>query len=309
MWVIKCVILFFFLSFYLILPARQFNDGHSCYQDSIMRESQLTNGHTGNFIKEIEISPIYSSSSFNWSIAGNNNTPNVLSELSWRDIQSYGVKFNTGFQLNDVIKPYLSFSIEKTYSGVGTDVDYTGDNRQGIAYNRAFDSDKGHYMKLSLLHPITHSGNLLIGLSSSSQKLNLFHDNSGKSSIYKAVWFGLEGKLLNSVYNRNRFAVSVDNDIRLSRYLGKAEWILREDLKQPVSFKHYSFMGEFESSIKLFFRLHEDFLIGVGGQLTVLKSLRGDDVLFFSNGDVSSTQLNGVSGLRSTYFFLINIKL
>jgi|SRR5690606_7255833 len=306
---LEWIILLLFLLFYLILPAKQLNNGCDCCQDTVNMESQLINGNPVFFVKEIEISPIYSGSSFNWSIAGNNNTPNILSELSWRNIQSYGIRFNMGLQLDDDIKPYLSFAVENTYSGEGTDVDYIEDDRQGTVYNKAFDSSKGHYMKLSLSHPIANSGNLLIGLSSTIQKLNLFHEGIEKKSSYSVMWIGLEGKLLNTVYNRDRLAVSFDNSVRLSRYLAKANWVLREDLKQPVSFKHYTFIGEFESAFKVVFKLYRDIFTGFGGHLTVLRSLRGDDVLFFANGDVATTQLNRVNGLRGTCFFLINIKL
>ncbi|SFT11738.1 hypothetical protein SAMN05660206_1134 [Sphingobacterium wenxiniae] len=252
--VIKSIILIFFLSFHSALIAKNCSEGYAIAytQDSITIKSPSINKPTSNLIKELEIKPVYSNSSFNWSIAGNNNAPNVLSELNWRDIRSYGVNIDMGLCFNDVAKPYLSFAVEKNYKGIGTDVDYSDDNRQTIVYNRAFESDKGHYMKLSLLHPITKRGNLLVGLTSSFQRLNLFHEDVGKNSMYAATWFGVEGKLWNSVYNEKRFAIAVNNSVRLSRYLGKAKWLMREDLRQPVSFKHYTFMGELESSIKLF---------------------------------------------------------
>ncbi|SFT19112.1 hypothetical protein SAMN05660206_1211 [Sphingobacterium wenxiniae] len=58
-----------------------------------------------------------------------------------------------------------------------------------------------------------------------------------------------------------------------------------------------------------FLKLYKDILIGIGGQLTVQESSSGNDELFFSNGDIAVTKLNGVNGLRKSCFFLINIKL
>lgn len=274
---------------------------HFCVQDSLR-------GKYG-FVKKVEFNQHYSFSSFNWSIAGNQNKPNVLSELTWRNLRSYGVQANIAMQVSKVIRPLVSFAIEKNFKGTATDIDYAEDDRVGIRYQKDFDSKVGSYSRLSLLHPITECESFLVGLSSSFQKLSLFHENIDQSSFYRAVWFGLEGKATNTIYNQRGFSVYFDNHIRLSKYIAKANWIGRADLKQPVSFKHYTYTGELQSSIRFLFELYRNLSLGGGGLLQLQKSLKGDDLLFFSNGDVAKTQLNGVNGRRLTCFLSINIKL
>ncbi|WP_164112932.1 MULTISPECIES: hypothetical protein [Sphingobacterium] len=280
-----------------------------CIQDSSRYEFSLAKKPSNNLIKKIELNHQYSLSSFDWSIAGNQNNPNVLSELNWRNLRSYGVQANIAMQVSKVIRPLFSIVIEKNFKGIASDIDYAEDDRVGIRYQKDFDSKAGYYSRLSLLHPITECGNFLVGLSSSFQKLNLFHENIGQSSFYRAAWFGLEGKSTNTIYNKRRFSVYLDNHIRLSRYIAKANWIGRADLKQPDSFMHYTYTGELQSSVRFLYRLCRNLSLGGGGLFQFQKSLKGYDLLFFSNGDVAKTQLNGVNGRRLTCFLSINIKL
>lgn len=265
--------------------------------------------HSLSLVERIELNKIYSISSFSWSIAGPKNVPNVLSELVWKNLQSYGVSMNAKLRFTQIIAPLITVHLEKNLKGTVTDKDFTADNRQEIGYSRDFDSQDGYYRKLSLLQPINRKQNLFIGLSSSFQKLIIFHPEAPNNSEYKAIWLGLEGKSSNDLYNRKRFTIKFENDIRLSRYTAIGTWTLRDDLKQPNSFKHYTFLGELESAINLLFNLHRNISTGAGCQLTLQKSLKGEDILFFSNGDIASTQLNGVNGRRFMCFFLLNIKL
>lgn len=305
----KWIILSFFLSGNQVLIAQYSGNKNEIFSFERMKSNSISLEHeiSFHFLKKIEIKPSYSISSFNWSIAGNQNMPNVLSEVTWRNLLSYGVQTNVSMQFNNAIRPFISWVKEKNYHGIAADVDYSEDNRNGTSYYKEFDSNTGYYSRLSLLQPITKNNNLLLGFSSSFQKLNLFHDNIGNSSYYKAFWYGLEGKFSYSIFNKKQFSILTDSNIRLSRYFAKANWILREELKHPDSFKHYTFKGELQSSIQMILKLYNNINIGGGSEFTFQKSLKGVDQLFFSNGTFALTQLNGINGNRLSFFLLINI--
>ncbi len=305
----KYLILIVFISLYFDCISQEVDRDSFSIQDLSNHKDDFEKRSRGSFIKKVEFNKHYSFSSFDWSIAGNQNTPNVLSELTWKNLRSYGGQANITMQVNKVIRPLVSFVIEKNFKGIASDIDYAEDDRVGIRYQKDFDSKAGYYSRLSLLHPLTSRENLFIGISSSLQRLNLFHKDMAKSSFYSATWFGVEGKLSNTIYNQKRFSIKTNNSIRLSRYVARANWIGRADLMHPVSFRHYTYTGELESSVRFLFELYRNLSLGGGGLLQLQKSLKGDDLLFFSNGDVAKTQLNGVNGRRLTGFLSINIKL
>lgn len=182
--------------------------------------------HAQIAVNHIEIAPIYSTGTFNWSIAGNQDgeDPNVMSELNWRDLKSYGITVNTSWNIKK-LKPYISFVQENIFSGLATDSDYDLDDRQGLTYSQIFRSKRGMYSRLSILNHLNSDENLFLGVSLSRQNLSLFHEEANLNSRYNTFWIGLELRSVQEIAMGERFDLHITNAIRLSRYAAKARWI------------------------------------------------------------------------------------
>ena len=67
----------------------------------------------------------------NWNIAGdiNGNNPNIISELTWDDLESYQLKFQGRLVWPNLIALRGSLAYGWLFDGKNQDSDYSGDNR------------------------------------------------------------------------------------------------------------------------------------------------------------------------------------
>lgn len=122
-----------------------------------------------------------------WSIAGdiNGNNPNVLSELTWDDVESYQLKFQGSIVWPDIIafRGYANYGW--IFDGDNHDSDYLGDNRT-FEFSRSNNSTDDDYVWDASLaigypfrfgHAVVGTITPLLGYSYHEQNLNIADGN------------------------------------------------------------------------------------------------------------------------------------
>ena len=128
--------------------------------DTVMAEKEA--GETDPFIvrtkkagswfqTEFLLSTGYRVDDLDWNIAGdiNGNNPNIISELTWKDLESFQLKMagKTTFQQLLMLRGSLAYSW--IFDGENQDSDYAGDNRT-FEYSRSNNnSDEGNMLDAS----------------------------------------------------------------------------------------------------------------------------------------------------------------
>ena len=213
----------------------------------------------------------YRVDNLNWNISGGSGGPNILSELTWRDLRSYQVRGDvTG--TNDVgVYVRGSASYGWVQDGENQDSDYAGDNRS-LEFSRsingvdgskvmAFQGGVGYQFQLGDSDQFQVSP--LIGYSYHAQNLRMTDGRQvvsnlanaqvldptisglppvgpfpGLHSSYDATWYGpwLGADVLWEPENRGRFKMRLE--LHRPNYSATADWNLRDDFRHPVSFEH-----------------------------------------------------------------------
>lgn len=148
--------------------------------------------------------------SLSWNIAGPFRTPNIASELNWKDVRSVEVSLNGGASILCSWPVHLSGSYGWIYAGKMTDEDFFGEDRSGLFLKSRAKASRGEVFDLSLDGGHTFflkKGVQLtprIGYRLSEQHLKEFHGFTefnltdpddvgpieGLNSGYNAKWYG-----------------------------------------------------------------------------------------------------------------------
>ena len=200
---------------------------------------------------------------FNWSVAAGDGQPNILSELTWTDVDSLQIGLENQSRIGRHIYWRFNFNYATIQDGSVRDSDYAGDHRTG-EYSRSISQSSGDQLwdiALGVGHPFTFlQGRLtvvpLIGGALNKQSFRITDGqqvvtSSGErplgplpgelSSTYRTTWQG--GWLgcdlrydAQSKAGRPVFYWAVSLEYHWSQYSAKADWNLRADLEHPVSF-------------------------------------------------------------------------
>jgi len=184
-----------------------------------------------------------------WNIAGNlqGTSPNIISELTWKDIKSRQISLGGIWTENGY---FLQASGEygKVYSGKNQDSDYHENDRQDEWSRSVNNAGKGYMLDVELNYGKSYTISPSLKLSTSMgygehrQHLNMYDGTqvigsanlAGLNSLYESNWSGpqvgagLSYKNQNDVYSLNYTYQDIDLD-------GHTNWNLRSDLKHPVS--------------------------------------------------------------------------
>lgn len=203
---------------------------------------------------------------FNWSIAAADSRPDVLSELTWSDVNSNQLEISNQSILGRHVYLRFNMNYARIADGCVRDSDYAGNNRTD-EYSRSISQSNGDYLfdfSLGAGYPFTFcKGNLmvvpLIGGSLHKQNFRITDGYqvistnpddypvgplpSQLSSTYRAKWEGYWlGCDLQYDFQPNsawvppmQWAFSLE--YHWTRYTAKADWNLRSDLEHPVSFE------------------------------------------------------------------------
>ena len=265
-----------------------------------------------------------------WSIAGTKSggPPNVLSELEYLGLDSTVYELHGGIrQGRGAIT--LGYGFGSMRDGIYRDSDYLRDDRQGIFSLSTGNADGDlHYWNLDYTYRVLTNESeqkfneryldVLIGFQEWHEKLRktkgvqefggTLGPFAGLNSTYEFIWknykIGLEGGL--PIINGFFFKGSAIF-IPYNQYDGKGIWNLRTDFKQNPSFEHKASGGYgAEGEASLGFHIYNSLTAEIGYRYWYVKSGKGTDITFFSDGSVGITQFNEATSEREGFFLNVS---
>ncbi len=267
----------------------------------------------------------YQLDSFNWNVAGTLEGlgPNVLSELSWRDLDAMYAGVGGTLLLDNTLYVRGQLGRGSITSGKNRDSDYCGDNRAG-EFSRSENQSRGylqsHFFGVGILVDNLWGRNVFlipqIGLSRYRQYLTIFDgwqaasdicpslgiyqkssigELYGLDSSYEALWDGqwMGVELWWELGTKHALLFNVE--YHQVDYAAKARWNLRPDFKQPVSFRQSG------NGIGNVFSLTWEYwmtpyqTVFFEAQYQQWRVDNGIDMLYFRDGGKVSTRLNEVN--------------
>ena len=260
----------------------------------------------------------------NWNTAADVTgtfTPNILSELTFDDIESTGYLVGTKISFSPNRQQYffdINTLVASLNNGEGQDSDFLGDNRSQEFSRSRFaisgDNILGFDLSFGIVNSASNNGQiklgLLIGYQQTEQDLELTNGfqlisdtslvpglpvigpisglNSRFLMQWKGPWIGLnieESVGKHQVMIHGRY-------LGWSDYQGEATWNLRTDLRQPLSFQHDADAEGFKFDLIYKYQwLSNLFLVS---QLTYTRwqTDSGLEQRFFTDNTIGNTRLN-----------------
>jgi len=258
----------------------------------------------------------YRKGSMHWSIAAPDYSPNILSELTYDDLEIYEAGFDAKAVVNKIYSK-ASISFGKIVQGKGTDSDYQENDRNSM-YSQSessltdeiqdlcigFGYQMDFFQKKFLIAPIA-------GLSYHSQKIR---QTDGIQTVSSSGNLPASGKTisgLNSTYEANwrTMFLGLDMDVELihqvhltssfeyhtASYEAYADWNLRDDFSHPVSFTHEAAGTGRSVNVSINRVIAERWLIGLMYGWQEWETEPGTDTLFWSGGGATKSTLNEVN--------------
>ena len=291
---------------------------------------------------DLEFSAGYRKDNLDWNIAGdiNGNNPNILSELTWSDIDIFQIKAGIRSVFNKVFYVRGAIDYGSIFDGSNQDSDYNGDNRTlewsrsnnstdqgsvwdatlGIGYQFKADSDRlkivplvgysysDQYFKLTDGYQ-TVSEPLLAPPGETPLPLGPF---SGLDSSYEAEWWG-PWVGIDLLFDPNeKMTFYAGFEYHWANYQGEADWNLRSDFTHPTSFKHNSDGTGVVMTIGGEFSLPKPWFLSLNINYQNWSTDPGLDTIYHADGSISQTRLNEVNWdsfaimLGLTYCFQYN---
>ena len=269
---------------------------------------------------DFTLSTGYRVDNLDWNIAGdiNGKNPNILSELTWDDIESYQVKLQGSFVWPNIIalKGYANYGW--IFDGDNQDSDYLGDNRT-LEFSRSNNSTDDGYMRdfsLAIGYPFRFGHQVigtitpLAGYSYHEQNLNISNGNQtipdlgpfpGLDSSYDTEWegpwigLGLRFKAGKIMSLAHRFETHLIYEYHWADYHAEANWNLRDDFAHPKSFEHDADGTGWKFGAGLNFRLHHNWALNFKYEYQDWSTDSGTDRVFFADGSTATTKLNEVN--------------
>jgi len=259
-----------------------------------------------------------------WNFAGNNGSPNILSEIKYKDIKSDYTKIELTNKLRKNFQVNIAYGYSKQRAGNFQDSDYSQDNRKG-EYSRSIgDSSDGYGKDISIsfgknyikkryqLTPylgykeIRHNytmtnGQMVIGTE------DLDGLNSSYTDKYKGFIFGI--RVQHPISKTIKWAI--DAHKYYFDYYAKANWNLRTDLQHPISHEHFGDGDGYSVSLTFLYKYSKKLTFYLRHCYQKYNLSDGLHTKYYSNGNIKSVKLNEVSykaqltGLGIKYLFLL----
>lgn len=260
--------------------------------------------------------------SLEWNIAGVNNSPNILSELEWDDLEIYQLGLGSKLIVENNKVPFATYlRLKANYGwildGDVQDSDYFGNNRTN-EFSRSY-SDSGDGDVLDLGAGIGFQFGLfndhlliapLIGYSYHEQNLTMKDGvqavgdgvlvpvvgtvlddlDSSYDSEWQGPWIGVDVTWLLG----QRLALEGTFEYHDVDYDAEADWNLRDDFAHPVSFAHEADGEGVVVEMALRYLLNESWALDAGVSYSRFETDSGDDRTFFSDGSSEVTKFNEV---------------
>jgi hypothetical protein len=261
----------------------------------------------------------YRHDELDWNIAGTTDgaDPNILSELSWKDLIIHEVSL--GLHVHTISGVYMRnyFAYGVIVDGENQDSDYTEDDRQ-MEFSRSNNkADKGHTRDFSvgIGYTIPFGSDFftlapVIGYSYHQQELHMtegyqtipslgpFPDLDSKyDTTWKGPWVGADFNLeLKKISRHLRLMeVCIEFEHHWAAYNASADWNLRTDFKHPKSFEHEADGQGDKFSFGLINRLGKKTTLSIFYEQQQWKTQSGIDRVFLASGQTVATCLNEVN--------------
>lgn len=269
-----------------------------------------------------------------WNIAGitvEGNFVNVLSELTWSDIESQEFRLNGKVFLDRyLLRGEAGYGF--ITSGENQDSDFLGDDRT-FEYSRSNNSsDDGSVWDVSgalgYVYDFPAFGGKmeiipLAGLSYHRQDL-VIKDGvqtiatpdldtpplgpfGGLYSTYKAGWGGPWAGV-DLAYRAKSLRVFGTFEYHVSYYNAEANWNLRGDFAHPVSFEHWANGRGIVFSAGTEYNFSRSWSFVASFKASDFQADDGTDRTYFSNGSFADTPLNEVNWDSRSAFFGLNYR-
>jgi len=262
----------------------------------------------------------YRRDDLDWNIAGNinGNNPNILSELTWDDIESYQVKFQGSLIWPRIIALRGSANYGWIFNGDNQDSDYFGDNRT-FEFSRSNNStDDGDVWDVSLAigYPFRTGKNVigtitpLVGYSYHEQNLKITDGfqtipatgpfpglDSSYDTEWKGPWLGIDIHFRAAEIKTfaHRFETYFTYEYHWADYDAEADWNLRDDLAHSKSFKHDTDGNGYVIGAGFNFVLHQHWALNFNFDYQDWSTDDGTSKVFFADGTSAKTRLNEVN--------------
>ncbi len=262
----------------------------------------------------------YRRDNLQFSIAGNEQgtSPNILSELTWSDIQSMQIQGKGEVVLINHFVFEGSAAYARIFAGDNQDSDYYSDDRTDEFSRSNNSSNKGDMRDFSggLGFRIDFASLLgdsslerlsitpLVGYALNEQNLKMqdgfqtipafasgFFD--GLNSTYETQW---EGPWVGTELQAKVQGLSgiLRFEYHKTDYYAQADWNLRDDFAHPKSYEHIADSRGYVIKAGLGYELTMNWTLNFGLDYYRFKTDRGVDRTFFSDGTSDVTQLNVV---------------
>ncbi|MGD9040079.1 MAG: hypothetical protein PVH82_10620 [Desulfobacteraceae bacterium] len=294
---------------------------------------------TGNlkaseFEGDLELLTGYRVDDLDWNIAADVSgtaTPNIISELTWSDLESFQLKLGGKGIINRIFYMRGSAAFGWVLSGQVQDSDYNGDNRTqefSRSISSADDSDVldatvafGYPFRLASdrfrLIPV-------VGFSYSEQNLTMqdgvqvisqppqtqpIGPISGLDSTYDTKWYGPWAGVDFSLKASDKILLFAGFEYHWADYKAEANWNLRTDLAHPKSFEHEADGTGILITAGGDYIFAEPWSLGLEVNYQDWSTDAGTDLQFNADGTTAVTRLNEVNWesfaimLRVTYRF------
>lgn len=251
---------------------------------------------------------------FRWNIAGNSSgsAPNILSELTWRELQSIGIRGEGRLTRDRILTARGSYEYAWIYHGENQDSDYLLDDRRGEFSRSNNVSDEGSLLDATFgagypwrMTSGLYDGTIafLGGYSYHEQNLRMTDGFqtiprtgtfSGLDSKYEARWRG-PWLGVDMIFRReNRLTVSGAFEYHWALYRADAQWNLRTDLGQPKSFRHTADGTGMVGTAGVSYEIKKNWALTLNGKIQGWWTRPGVDKTFGSDGSTVETRLNEV---------------
>jgi hypothetical protein len=274
---------------------------------------------------EIGLSAGYREDEFDWNIAGNSsgNNPNILSELTWEDLQIFQVGVHAKTVIGRAFYLRGKFDYGWIFDGDNQDSDFAGDDRTlewSRSNNNADDDDVldaslgiGYQFRLAkdkcrvtpLVGYSYHEQNLRLtdgvqtvsepGLAPPGVTPPPLGPFGGLDSKYEAEWKGPWVGLDVSVRPTEKLTMMATFEYHWADYEAKAKWNLRTDLNQPKSFTHDADGEGVVASLGLAYAVVKKCSLNLTFNYQDWSTDPGTDKTFFADGTTAKTRLNEVN--------------
>lgn len=238
----------------------------------------------------INVGAGYRQDKFTWNIAGQNNFPNIISELQWKDLKIAQVGGNATWVScrNYAIK--LEADYGQIYHGHVYDADYDSNSRQDLYSLSRNEAGKGYVYDLSaaagyrvLSTCKRFTGTFLAGYSRHSQYLHLYEGRQlfptaepipGLNSKYTTQWYGpWIGFDFEARVERCAFLFG-GIEYHQFAYRGHGRWNLRPDIGR---FQHNAYGMGYNGTLGGKWEIWSNWAIGVVGTYRNFHTRKGHE--------------------------------